>query len=235
VIRLFTGADLVLINSGAIRADAIVQAGTLTLRDLKQLVPNPEPPVVLGWRGDVLLAALENGVSCYPRREGRFPQVRLSSLASGIVRVLWQPGVQQRREFAHGTQVSGVSFAFDPRRPPGSRVDADSVRVQGQPLELDREYVVSEAAAAALCSEDVSTGVVPQVGTRQFIAEGKDGYTVCLQARRIRRTDVGVSDMLRLFLEDLQVRARAGSSGSVGQREGALEGLLSFCSALAGP
>ena len=44
------------------------------------------------FAGEDLLKALENGVCMYPKLEGRFPQ------------------------------VAGMSFAFDPSKPPGSRV-----------------------------------------------------------------------------------------------------------------
>ena len=52
---------------------------------------------VLQVSGDQLLLALENGVSQYPRHEGRFPQ------------------------------VSGLSFIFDPSQPGGRRVQSASV------------------------------------------------------------------------------------------------------------
>lgn len=51
--------------------------------------------------GEQLVRALENGVSKYPVHEGRFPQ------------------------------VAGVTFGFDPTRPPGDRVDARHVKVDG--------------------------------------------------------------------------------------------------------
>ena len=35
-------------------------------------------------------------------------------------------------------QVAGVSFGFDPTRPPGQRIGMDVVRVQGEFLQLDK-------------------------------------------------------------------------------------------------
>ena len=52
--------------------------------------------------------ALENGVSKYPVLEGRFPQ------------------------------VAGITYGFDPDKPPGQRVSAKHVKVQGSYLDLDR-------------------------------------------------------------------------------------------------
>ena len=54
------------------------------------------------------MKALENGVSQYPKLEGRFPQ------------------------------VSGVEFGFDPSKPPGQRVEPLLVKVQGEYLQLDK-------------------------------------------------------------------------------------------------
>ena len=60
--------------------------------------------MLLELTGDHILKALENGVSLYPRHEGRFPQ------------------------------VSGLTFTFDPTRPAGQRVARGSVRVGKSPL-----------------------------------------------------------------------------------------------------
>jgi len=65
---------------------------------------------VLEVTGEQLLAALENGVSKYPRHEGRFPQ------------------------------VSGLAFSFDPSRPAGSRVVPGSVKVRGEQLQANESY-----------------------------------------------------------------------------------------------
>lgn len=53
---------------------------------------------------------LENGVSMYPKLEGRFPQ------------------------------VAGVSFGFDCRKPVGCRVDPDLVRIGDEYLNLNQNY-----------------------------------------------------------------------------------------------
>ena len=66
--------------------------------------------MLLELTGQQLLGALENGVSQYPKHEGRFPQ------------------------------VSGVSFSFDPTQPIGKRIIVDSVRVGGAPLQEDKIY-----------------------------------------------------------------------------------------------
>ena len=66
--------------------------------------------MLLELTGDQILKALENGVSMYPRHEGRFPQ------------------------------VSGLTFTFDPTRPGGKRVVRGSVRVGKSPLRDTQLY-----------------------------------------------------------------------------------------------
>lgn len=58
--------------------------------------------------GDEFYEALENGVSQYPKKEGRFPQ------------------------------VSGMRYGFYPSAPPGQRVDPLTVVVDGQCILPDK-------------------------------------------------------------------------------------------------
>lgn len=62
----------------------------------------------LCFLGKQIVEALENGVSQWPKLEGRFPQ------------------------------VSGCSFHFDPSRPAGERIDPKLVKVQGEHVDLNR-------------------------------------------------------------------------------------------------
>ena len=131
-------ADVALINSGTFRADRVIPAGPLRHRDLVILLPLIDHLTVLSLTGEQLLAALENGVSKYPMLEGRFPQ------------------------------VSGVSFEFDPRLPPGARVAIERVFVGGQPLVKDRQY---------------------SVAVKEYLAQGKDGYSIFLKGKVIRDSE----------------------------------------------
>lgn len=63
--------------------------------------------------GKLILNVLENGVSLYPKYDGRFPL------------------------------VSGLKFTFDPSKEPGSRIVADSVIMDsGEPLDPEKTYVM---------------------------------------------------------------------------------------------
>lgn len=84
---------------------------SLNVQDLMAILPMADPLVVLELTGEQLLAALENGVSQYPKQEGRFPQ------------------------------VSGLSFSFNPQQPSRSRVLSNTVCVNGKPLETDKVCV----------------------------------------------------------------------------------------------
>ncbi|NVJ07294.1 bifunctional metallophosphatase/5'-nucleotidase [Myxococcus sp. AM001] len=108
--RAAAGADVALVNAGALRADAVLPAGGVTRRDLHAIFPYADELVVLEVKGDTLRAALENGVSLSREdsRPGRFPQ------------------------------VSGLAFTFDSDRPAGQRVLG--VKVGGKPLDTAATY-----------------------------------------------------------------------------------------------
>lgn len=93
-LRAQTGADVAIINGGGIRGNKQYPAGTqLSRRDVLTELPFGNRTVKLSVTGDMIRAALENGVSDVTNAAGRFPQ------------------------------VSGLSFTADLMRPVGQRVD----------------------------------------------------------------------------------------------------------------
>ncbi|MCL4131595.1 UNVERIFIED_CONTAM: hypothetical protein GTU68_047924, partial [Idotea baltica] len=102
--------DVTLLNSGTLRSDRIHTAGEFSMRDLVTILPMLDSLCVLEVTGKKLLAALENGVSQYPKLEGRFPQ------------------------------VAGMQFLFNPDLPPGSRIYKDVVKVGDEYLDEDANY-----------------------------------------------------------------------------------------------
>lgn len=122
--RAATGSDIALVNGGGIRGDTTYPAGTQITRKLVLTeLPFGNRTVKLRLAGAQIREALENGVSQVERAAGRFPQ------------------------------VSGLAFAFDPQKPPGSRVT--SIAVGGVPLDPGRTYTLA---------------------TVDFLARGGDGY-----------------------------------------------------------
>merc|ERR1719348_2390067 len=113
-------ADCALLNSGTLRSDTEHPEGKFLLRDLLMILPMMDPLVLLDVTGEQLCQALENGVSQWPKLEGRFPQ------------------------------VSGIKFVFDPSKPGGSRVDPKQVKIGDEYLELDQQYkLVTKAYLAS--------------------------------------------------------------------------------------
>lgn len=110
VVLSATGADVVILNSGTFRSDQLHSPGPFTMRDLVNIIPMHDPLIVLEVSGQVILDALENAVSAYPKLEGRFPQ------------------------------VSGVSFVFDATKPPYSRVISELVQVADEWLDVKQNY-----------------------------------------------------------------------------------------------
>jgi 2',3'-cyclic-nucleotide 2'-phosphodiesterase (5'-nucleotidase family) len=108
--RAASGADVALVNGGALRADVVLPAGAMTRRDLQAILPYEDALVVVEVKGAALKAALENGVSLVREdsKPGRFPQ------------------------------VSGLRFTYDPARPAGDRVV--DVKVAGKPLDAEATY-----------------------------------------------------------------------------------------------
>ncbi len=106
-------ADVGLMNGGSIRADALIPAGRIAVRDVLSILPFGNRLVKIEVTGATLKAALEHGVSrTAPGAEpGGFPQ------------------------------VSGIQFSFDATKDPGSRVT--EVKVNGQPLNETRKYTVA--------------------------------------------------------------------------------------------
>ena len=123
--RAATGSDIALTNGGGIRGDTTYPAGTKITRKLVLTeLPFGNRTVKLRLTGAQVREALENGVSQVERASGRFPQ------------------------------VSGLAFAFDPRKPAGSRITR--VAVGGKALDPGGTYTLA---------------------TVDFLARGGDGYT----------------------------------------------------------
>ena len=122
--RASTGADVGLMNGGSIRADELIGAGALTKRDVLSILPFKNKIVKVELSGATLRQVLEHGVarSAEDAEPGRFPQ------------------------------VSGITFSFDGRRPPGSRIV--SLLVNGKPLDEKKNYTLATSDYVAIDGGD---------------------------------------------------------------------------------
>lgn len=124
--RAQMSADVGLLNGGSIRSNTVYGPGKLTRRDILSILPFENPIVKMSVTGKTIVEALENGVSAVGiKAGGRFPQ------------------------------VSGLSFSYDAKKPPGARVS--NVLIDGRPLQENRNYTLA---------------------TNNFVATGGDDYTM---------------------------------------------------------
>jgi len=97
LMRERVGAQVGLLNSGAIRGDRVIPPGTITQRDIRALLPFRNTVTLLEMTGAALRAALERSVDELPRPTGHF------------------------------LQTAGIEYRVDPARPPGRRIGAVEV------------------------------------------------------------------------------------------------------------
>lgn len=100
IVRNTTGAQAAIVNGGSLRAG--ISKGEISMRQIYATLPFNNYLVAVKMSGQLLLQALEHGVSGVERGEGRFPQ------------------------------ISGMTFVFDRRQPPGQRIVAATLG--GRPL-----------------------------------------------------------------------------------------------------
>ena len=97
LMRERVGAEVGLLNSGAIRGNRVIPSGPITRRDVREILPFTNTVTLLEVTGEALRAALERSVDELPRATG------------------------------HYLQTSGVDLTLDPAQPPGRRVIGVSV------------------------------------------------------------------------------------------------------------
>ncbi len=128
---------------------ASIDAGPVTMGEVLTVLPFQNTLSTFRVTGATVVAALENGVSQVEEGGGRFPQ------------------------------VAGVTFAFDPKAEPGSRVS--DVMVGGAPIEMDKLY-----------------GVV----SNNFVRNGGDGYRMFVDAEDAYDFGPDLADVTAEFLAE---------------------------------
>jgi 2',3'-cyclic-nucleotide 2'-phosphodiesterase (5'-nucleotidase family) len=119
--RAGTGAEVALINSGALRLDNVIPSGPVTNHLLEAMFPFSDQTRVVTF-----------------------------SLTGGRLRRLLEHSVSARILGTGGfLQVSGLSFTFDPARPSGSRLIGDIRGDQGQVIAAGDSIRVAVGAYTA--------------------------------------------------------------------------------------
>ena len=90
LMRERVGAEVGLLNSGAIRGNRVIPSGPITRRDVREILPFTNTVTLLEVTGEALRAALERSVDELPRATG------------------------------HYLQTSGVDVTLDPAQPPAA-------------------------------------------------------------------------------------------------------------------
>jgi 2',3'-cyclic-nucleotide 2'-phosphodiesterase (5'-nucleotidase family) len=98
VMRERVGAEVGLLNSGAVRGNRLIPAGPLTRRHFHEMLPFSNTVVLLEVTGGVLAQVLERSVDALPRPSGHF------------------------------LQTAGVTFSVDAAQPAGQRVSENRVQ-----------------------------------------------------------------------------------------------------------
>jgi 5'-nucleotidase len=78
IVRTEHPCDFAILVSGTVRSNSIIPKGPLTMRMITQIIPlwpSPDRIVVVQISGKTLRDALENGVSSWPKYDGRFPVI----------------------------------------------------------------------------------------------------------------------------------------------------------------
>ena len=154
VARHYTHADIGILHSGTIRYDNEHPPGPFTMKDFNSMQPMNDVLVSMKITGEILLKALINGYSRYPALEGRFPI------------------------------PSGFTVKVHVNLPPAERVKQEDVIVNGEPLDLEREYVL-------VCKE--------------FLARGGDDYVSLKQGKRVHSESAEITFkncLISFFLDD---------------------------------
>ena len=107
-------ADIALSNGGCLRANQVFDKGALKLRFMDLVMPMEDTVERIKMKGKLVLEAIENGLSKYPKYEGRWPV------------------------------TAGIKMKFDPELEPGKRILYDTVTMSdGSAFDPEKEYVVA--------------------------------------------------------------------------------------------
>ncbi|CCF53628.1 related to 5`-nucleotidase precursor [Ustilago hordei] len=203
--------DCCIICGGSLRGDQMYGPGKIALSDVLEILPFEDAVVCKELKGQDIWDALENGLSMYPKQEGRFPQVagllvkwdsrkepgkRLISVELLDNPLDSTPSQNQQRTEKEGEEMDvdvpntagegevGKLRRFSVTKVPGGGYDVEVHRpalVSRGPLEMEKTY---------------------RVVTREYLAEGYDGFEALKRGEFVVDHENGqlMSAIVRKFL-----------------------------------
>ncbi|KAJ6618304.1 Metallo-dependent phosphatase-like protein [Mycena sp. CBHHK59/15] len=169
------GSDGVLICAGTLRGDSIYGPGQMTLGDILEILPFEDPIIVVELDGGKLAAiwdALEASLGSFPAQEGRFPV------------------------------ISGFRVSWDSRRPSGQRVLGIWCLKEVEESESGHDVPSGRSTPRLVDGEPIQRTAEKtyKVVTRQYMADGHDGFEVLKRGRHIIDDEAMMSAIVRKYL-----------------------------------
>ena len=97
IMRTEYDTDFALMNAGCLRSNSVIPKGYITMKTIMHMFPMPDNILVIKITGQTFKDALENGVSSWPRYDGRWPL------------------------------LSGAKFCFNTQNPVGQRINIQDI------------------------------------------------------------------------------------------------------------
>ncbi|RXK38756.1 hypothetical protein M231_03932 [Tremella mesenterica] len=181
------GADAVIICGGTLRGDSQYGPGKITMGDILEIFPFEDPVVCIEIDGKGIWDTLESALSKWPAQEGRFP------IISGLV-VKWDHTLPpyQRVKSIHLSAAAQKEDLDDPDDLVDfvDQEDGTRIEVKQRPPEVGEEVKNEEG------------GRMYKVITREYMAQGYDGFTALKNRRTLIDDESGliISSIIRSFL-----------------------------------
>lgn len=166
------GTDAVFICGGTIRGDSSYGPGNFTVGNIMEILPFQDPIIVLQMDGQTIWTALESSLSAWPAQEGRFPV------------------------------VSGLQVEWDSSKPKGQRVLSVELLQEAQSDDVSEGSQTPNLKTTTIPVKNEKGGRMYNVITRQYMAQGFDGYDAFKGCKMLVDDENGriMSDLIRHYL-----------------------------------
>ncbi|KDN48501.1 Metallo-dependent phosphatase [Tilletiaria anomala UBC 951] len=225
--------DLALLCGGAIRGDSIYGPGPISLRDILEILPFDDPIIVKELSGADVLGALENALGAYPKQEGRFPIlaglcVKWDSTRPSGQRVLSARRVADGHLFEVPSLAGDSTDAGTDATGGSGSAEKQQGQMKARRIEIARSrhqdgYECLVYRPAMVLGEEIKRDETYRVVTREYMAQGHDGFVALTRGRYLIDDENGVlmSTLVRKYLLGAsfvwrmkQLRAQAAANES---------------------